>query len=233
MQQKLKKNIKINFTPMEFGSWLREKREKLQLSLRELSVRCGQSTLTDKQVSHSYIGRLEKGVDVVISPEILLMLKDALIISYEELLEHLTEKNFIKFSDYLSQKQKKIESGGFGNNQDFPEMRSFFQRAQGVSRKVIEPLLWELVNREIIGCELIPYAWPEDYWAGIIGIEEMGQSMSNLAEICEDLKTKNDPIARALYAAIEGTLGKEFIEEHNKKMIKLKKKLQIEIQKRR
>jgi len=106
------------------------------------------------------------------------------------------------------------------------EWRAFLERADGVSRKVIEPLLWDLVNRDIIGCELIPYTWREDFWAGLSDITDMGDCMSNLADIFDGLKGSTDRVAHAVRAAIEDALGNDYIELRRKKRIAFEKKFQ-------
>jgi transcriptional regulator with XRE-family HTH domain len=228
MQQKNEKKLKIFVSPSDFGTWLRQKRGEQHMSLREVAFRCNASSLANSSISPSYISRLERGLDALISPEKLLMLKDVLVVSYTELLEHLTERNYVRFSHYLKNKRigRSIELGGIDKDE---EWRDFVERSRAISRKIIEPLLWDLVNREIIGCELIPYTWEEDFWAGTTTIEEMGECMANLADIYDGLEGCHDKVAIATRAAIEASLGEEYIEQRRNRRSKFKKRLNKEI----
>lgn len=193
-----------------------------------MAKRCKFSPLVTGEVSPTYINKLEHGIDVAISPEILLMLKDVLLISYDELLSHLTEKNYIRFSNYLKDKQiARVRE--LGPTDKTEEWRAFLQQANGISRKIIEPLLWELSNRDIIGCELIPYTWPEDFWAGTTGIKELGECMASLAEIYDSLADIDDRVALALRAAIEDSLGNQYIRVQRTRRKKFERGLKKDI----
>ena len=65
-------------------------------------------------VSASYIHKLEHGIDVAISPEILVMFQEVLSVSHNELLGCLSEKNYIRYSRYLIDRRalRVSESGG-------------------------------------------------------------------------------------------------------------------------
>lgn len=201
------------------------------MSLREMATRCGHCSLVPGSVSPSYISRLERGTDTLISPEILVMFKDVLVVSYNELLEHLTERNYVRFSHYLKHKQK-VRISEFGDSDKDDEWYAFLQRVHGVSRKVIEPLLWDMVSRHVIGCELIPYTWPEDFWAGMATIEDLGDCMANLADIADGLSDSNDRVALAAAAAIEAALGSEYIAERRWKRIRFERLLKTRLKKK-
>lgn len=232
MQQQNEKILKIFVSPVEFGTWLRENRQAQQMSLREMATRCGYSTLVEGTVSASYINRLEHGIDAVVAPEILVMFKDVLDISYSELLEHLSERNYVRFSRYLKDRRvtRIIELGSEEKEQ---EWYAFLERTTAISRKIIEPLLWDLAARDIIGVELIPYTWEEDFWAGISQIEDMGECMANLADIFDILVKSNDRVASAAKAAIEAALGSDYIEERRKRRLQFEKRLEKEIEERK
>lgn len=63
---------------VEFGIYLREKREERKLTVRQLNTYSG--------VSHSYISQLERGNRGIPSPDILKKLSKPLGIDYEELM---------------------------------------------------------------------------------------------------------------------------------------------------
>lgn len=63
---------------VEFGNYLRNKREERKLSVRQLNTYSG--------VSHSYISQVERGNRGVPSPDILKKLSKPLGVDYEELM---------------------------------------------------------------------------------------------------------------------------------------------------
>ncbi len=214
-----------------FGTWLKRRRKELNLSLREMARRCEQSSLGlgEGKISPSYLNHLEKGADVSISPGKLIGIKDVLVVSYERLLQNLTEKNRLVLErELVSLKNVQLLDAGLPDK--VPEWHSFLRRIGGIYREVLDPLLWELVDREIMECHCIPYTWPDDFWAGVSTIEDMGECVADLADIYDALSDSQDRVAIAARAAIEGALGSDYIEERRKRRSEfeemLKKKLE-------
>lgn len=210
MQQENEKNIRIFVSPCQFGTWVKEKRASQHLSLREFAKKVENTPGSTVSVSPSYLSRLERGYDALISPEILYGIKEALGLSNQEILENLSERNYARFSNFLRVQKRQLLDQQCGVDKD-EEWREFLQRAHELSGKILKPLLTDLIDREILSKDMLPFYWAEDFWRGDAHVEDMAETMTLLAQVYELLEANCDNIAIATRSAIENALSSEYL----------------------
>lgn len=192
------------------------------MSLRELARKVKAASHSSVSVSPSYLSRLERGYDALISPEILYGLKEALGLANEEVLPNLTERNYARFSNFLRVKKKQYLDLLCPADKD-EEWRDFLERAHKISGKILEPLLTDLVERGHLPDALVPQTWPETFWRGESYIEDMAETMASLFEVYMVLQATSDRVAVGARTAIEDALGYDYIDRRSKQIRNRKK----------